>query len=212
MTTTYTPQPLYGGAIKALIPNNWIDASTLRQIPDHQELYLSPTTLSTLIYEINEYVPTSTSLTTLTNYTHLLPPSQAQSQSHNQEKQRGQESLDRAAVIYHLHDLLDEGDELDMIIPPTRVTVGKGFEEKGKGRRYTGCAVFKSTSKWKETTTKCWFLVVRLEEQETDLVVWGNVPGGELSGEELRMEEEGMGALVGALGRELKVVEWDLFG
>ena len=71
----------------------------------------------------------------------------------------------------------------------------------------------KSKSKGKETTTtKCCFLVVRLEEQETDLVIWGNVPGEELGGEELMREEEVMGGLVGELVRELEVVEWDLFG
>ncbi|RAL03758.1 Ran GTPase-binding protein MOG1 [Aspergillus ibericus CBS 121593] len=173
--TTYTPQPLYGGAIKGLIPENWIDASTLRQIPDHQELYLSPTTLSTLIYEINEYVPTNTSLETLTQYPHLLPSTQQPSQTPEEEK----EFLDRAAVIYHLLDLLDEGDDLAILAPPTRVTLGgRGME--GRGRGYMGCVEFRSKSRnGQGIGTKCWFLVVRLEEQGSDLVVWGNVPGGD---------------------------------
>jgi len=33
---------LYGGAAKCLMPVGWIDASTLREIPDHQEVYLHP--------------------------------------------------------------------------------------------------------------------------------------------------------------------------
>ncbi|PYI02640.1 Mog1p/PsbP-like protein, partial [Aspergillus sclerotiicarbonarius CBS 121057] len=177
---------------------------TLRQIPDHQELYLSPTTLSTLIYEINEYVPESTSLETLTQHTHLLPPTQSQAQ----EKARATESLDRAAVLYHLLDLLDEGDHLDIIVPPTRVNL----EKVVSGRGYKGCAEFKS-SRGKGKGTKCWFLVVRLEEQGTDLVVWGNVPGEELDGEGVVEREEGcMEGLIEGLRGELEVVEWDLFG
>ena len=49
--TTYHP---YDGAITLPLPTGYIDASDLRQVPDHQALYLSPTTLTSVLIEINE--------------------------------------------------------------------------------------------------------------------------------------------------------------
>lgn len=65
----------------------------------------------------------------------------------------------------------------------------------------------------------CRFVVVRLEEQGSDLVVWGNVPvkefleRGDVDG--LRVEEGVVGGCVeGLAGDEdgFVVVDWDLFG
>ncbi|ODQ79324.1 hypothetical protein BABINDRAFT_161733 [Babjeviella inositovora NRRL Y-12698] len=39
---SYVKQQLYGGAITTHIPNGLLDASTLRQIPDSQEVFLNP--------------------------------------------------------------------------------------------------------------------------------------------------------------------------
>ena len=46
---------LYGGAGKCLVPNDWIDASTLRQIPDHQEVFVSESGEQSVIIEILDY-------------------------------------------------------------------------------------------------------------------------------------------------------------
>ena len=56
---SYTTRPLYGGAITVSLPSTLIDASDVRQVPDHQEVFLSPTTLTSLIFEINQYVNTT---------------------------------------------------------------------------------------------------------------------------------------------------------
>mmetsp|Transcript_3372 Transcript_3372/g.5540 ORF Transcript_3372/g.5540 Transcript_3372/m.5540 type:complete len:210 (+) Transcript_3372:56-685(+) len=43
-TTSYTTTtPLYGGAIVCDIPTSWKDVSDMRQVPDHQCVYLGPT-------------------------------------------------------------------------------------------------------------------------------------------------------------------------
>lgn len=34
---------LFGGAAKCLVPSDWVDASTFRDVPDHQEVYMHPT-------------------------------------------------------------------------------------------------------------------------------------------------------------------------
>ena len=53
--TTYASKDLYGGAITVKLPQGYIDTSDLRQVPDHQEIFLSPTALTSVIFEINEY-------------------------------------------------------------------------------------------------------------------------------------------------------------
>ncbi|KIY02568.1 uncharacterized protein Z520_01033 [Fonsecaea multimorphosa CBS 102226] len=54
--TTYGARELYGGAMTVQLPVELIDSSDIRQIPDHQEVFLSPTTLTSIIFEINDYV------------------------------------------------------------------------------------------------------------------------------------------------------------
>ena len=36
---SFIERPLFGGAISAEIPSDWIDVSDIRQVPDHQECY-----------------------------------------------------------------------------------------------------------------------------------------------------------------------------
>jgi len=52
---------LFGGAIKANYPEGFFDASSIRQIPDTQEVYLSRNSDDSIIIEILERVPASDS-------------------------------------------------------------------------------------------------------------------------------------------------------
>lgn len=52
----YASKALYGGAIAIALPQDFIDVSDLRQVPDHQEVFLSPTNLTSITFEINQYV------------------------------------------------------------------------------------------------------------------------------------------------------------
>ncbi|PAV23230.1 Mog1p [Pyrrhoderma noxium] len=54
MTST---RELFGGAITAVFPSSYIDASTLRQIPDNQEVLVSPTSDISFIIEVLQRVP-----------------------------------------------------------------------------------------------------------------------------------------------------------
>ncbi|KAK7023718.1 hypothetical protein R3P38DRAFT_2953882 [Favolaschia claudopus] len=49
---------LFGGAITAVAPANFIDASDLRQVPDTQEVLLSPDSSVSIIIEVLERVDT----------------------------------------------------------------------------------------------------------------------------------------------------------
>ncbi|PYH84169.1 Mog1p/PsbP-like protein [Aspergillus uvarum CBS 121591] len=238
---TYTPQPLYGGAIQGIIPQGWIDASTLREIPDHQELYLSPTTLSSLIIELNQPVPNPVAQATL--HAHPLLLSGTSTQGGNAPDQ---ETLNRAAALHHLLDICDPADTLAIIQPPTRVALDKfagdvaayagrvGFTSPLGGGRGSlqqqrpqqqrvvagapgaaGAGAGSSAEQAGTTTTQCWFLLVRLVEQETDLLVLVNVPEKEFlergDAEGLRREIEVGEGVVAELVRGLKIVEWGLF-
>lgn len=48
---------LYGGAAKCMVPSDWVDASTFRDVPDHQEVFMHPHAVGeqSVIIEILEY-------------------------------------------------------------------------------------------------------------------------------------------------------------
>ncbi|KAK7889330.1 hypothetical protein WMY93_024890 [Mugilogobius chulae] len=49
------PHPLFGGALSAVIPPSFTDISTLRDIPDNQEVFAHSQTDQSLIVELLEY-------------------------------------------------------------------------------------------------------------------------------------------------------------
>jgi Ran-interacting Mog1 protein len=218
--------------------------SNLREIPDHQELFLSPETLSNLIIEINQRVSQADALSTFTTLSHQHPTLAAGSGSASSATQ---ETVDQAAALHHLHDLCDEGDTMEVITPPHRVTLPRlGTSPQGSSiNAYRGVASFTTRTNARgerlrepvgttesvadaavggatmngETglisKTTCHYLLVRLEAQETDLLVLFNVPHGEfdkngdargLSREEAVAEET-----VAALVQSLEVRDWGLF-
>ncbi|KAH8435017.1 Ran GTPase-binding protein MOG1 [Aspergillus melleus] len=219
---TYVTQGFYGSAIEGVIPQGWIDSSTLREVPDHQEIFLSPKTLTSQIIEINQRVDTEDALTFHT------PSPSAPSSTHPTA-----DDTDKAAVLYHLHDLCDESDTLNVTTPPQSVALPnlpqarayKGVatltsprtqRRGGQNPGSAGGAVAGSSAEGSLTsTTSCYYLLVRLEEQETDVLVFVNVPreefeaAGDTRG--LAEEEKLAGGLVDELVGRLRIVDWDLF-
>ncbi|PVI07724.1 Mog1p/PsbP-like protein [Periconia macrospinosa] len=53
---SFKPTPLFGGAITVDLPSTYGDTSQIRQVPDHQEVYLDTNGYSGVIFEILEYV------------------------------------------------------------------------------------------------------------------------------------------------------------
>ncbi|KAI4113652.1 MAG: hypothetical protein LQ338_008141 [Usnochroma carphineum] len=56
MTTTCKPTELFGGAITANLPDGYADVSNIREVPDHQEIYLDASGFSSIIIEVAERV------------------------------------------------------------------------------------------------------------------------------------------------------------
>jgi len=50
-------RPLYGGAVGAVIPDGWVDASDVRQIPDTHEVFSDPNSDASIIIELLDLTP-----------------------------------------------------------------------------------------------------------------------------------------------------------
>ncbi|KAL4780246.1 hypothetical protein BJX76DRAFT_351143 [Aspergillus varians] len=224
---TFKPQDLYGGAIRAVIPEGWLDATDLRQIPDHQELFLSTITLSNLIFEINERVSEQTALSALQS-------------AQNQEvldilganPSATPETIDKAAALYHLNDVLDrESDILQIVTPPQQVSVQKlagAKSYKGVAQMTPsaacsnvppsigGAAAGSSAHGGLVSSVSVHYLLIRLKEQNTDILIFFNVPHKEFDerGDPrgLSKEEELASETIDGLIGRLEVMDWGLFG
>ncbi|KAL9131900.1 MAG: hypothetical protein Q9217_000260 [Psora testacea] len=56
MEITFKHVELFGGAIEANLPSNFVDVSDIRQVPDEQEVYLSANGFSSLIFDLRERI------------------------------------------------------------------------------------------------------------------------------------------------------------
>jgi hypothetical protein len=195
---------------------------------------LSPTTLSNLIIEINEGV----------SQEEVLREASTTASSDNDETKaqaaaatpQTQDS-DGTAALYHLRDLCDPEDALDIVQPPQAIEVPKlvsGAFPVPSARK--GVVLFKTLNRnWRSSLSRypqtpavapdgalqltaytCHYLLIRLERQTTDLVIFVNVPHEEfdLTGdtEGLAKADASASRLLDGLVRTLDVKNWDLFG
>ncbi|KAG6708508.1 hypothetical protein I3842_06G083900 [Carya illinoinensis] len=52
---SYSERPLFGGAISSTFSHRFQDVSNIRQVPDHQEVYVDPARDESLIFELLDY-------------------------------------------------------------------------------------------------------------------------------------------------------------
>ncbi|KAK5937603.1 hypothetical protein PMZ80_010223 [Knufia obscura] len=190
MSSQYSRRGLYGGAITVSLPADSIDGSDLRQIPDHQEVFLRQDTLTSIIFEINEYQTpatvdhanaiSSTGSTNLTTTNTSIPPS------------------DSAAATYHLNDTIIEPDYLSPDgIETTSIKLAQPSltafpvylsaatiitPEIDHSAKSTLPVNWQSNPIQKEYQTKTQQLLIRMKEYGTDLCVRVNVPMKEFGG------------------------------
>ncbi|KAJ5082858.1 hypothetical protein N7532_011901 [Penicillium argentinense] len=228
-----TAQDFFGGAIRGVVPQRWIDASNLREIPDHQELFLSPETLSNLIIEINQRVSQEDALSAFTTLSQQNPSLAAANGADSSE------AIDQAAALYHMQDLCDEGDSMQIITPPQQMSLARLTASAPAGTlvsAYKGVVQFKTAPKQRGgqapatnataaaspggagapmSQLTCHYLLVRLEAQESDLLVFFNVPHEEFekNGDAQGLEREKAIAeeTVAAFVDGLEIQDWGLF-
>lgn len=146
---------------------------------------------------------------------------------------------DIAAALYHLRDICDEGDTIQVINTPHPVVLqrfnppvpayaglvsftspkrqrGGAPNTGGAPTSIDGDTAGSSAAGPQLSTYSCHFLLVRLEAQNTDLLVFVNVPHEEfnLQGDPgaLSREEELASNLLGKFVETLEVRNWGLFG
>ncbi|KAL2393557.1 hypothetical protein ABEF93_003235 [Exophiala dermatitidis] len=121
--TAYGLRELYGGAMTVELPVDLIDSSDLRQIPNHQEVFLSPTTLTSIIFEINDYqTPQHYGGQPATSTT----PTSTLSNPNSNLDGTGTTTTDSEAAKYHFTDVITGIDTLAApLSSPQRVRLQK---------------------------------------------------------------------------------------
>ncbi|KAL2139678.1 hypothetical protein VTI28DRAFT_4848 [Corynascus sepedonium] len=56
MPRGFRKTPLYGGALECELPDNFADVSTIRQVPDNQEVYIDKDGFTSIIFDITQRV------------------------------------------------------------------------------------------------------------------------------------------------------------
>lgn len=203
-------------------------------------MFLSPTTLSNLIFEINEYVPRSSpgGLNAVTSGIDVELPTSISIDA---------DSEDVAAAMYHILDICDDDDTMDVIREPKRVPLKRLTASAlgAKASAYAGLVKFTTPRKQRReggtqrlaaaaataeqnaasgstppppdrSTNSCHFLLVRLPDQQTDLLVFVNVPQDEFLVQgntgALAKEEELADEVIGRVVEVLDIQNWGLFG
>jgi len=222
MPLEFTKRDLYGGAIVVSLPTDLIDASDLRQIPDHQEVFLRRNALTSIIFEINEY-QTDDHITIAT--TNTEPTNSASATTPTQPP-------DEQAATHHLTDLIQPPDYLaksslqtastalsrpslaNFPVYHTTATIITPEVDVRAARQSTLPVAWQSNPVQKEYETRTLQLLVRMKEYETDFCVRIDVPlkefdenreGGEM---ETRWAEEVFQQII----QTIDIKEFGLFG
>ena len=193
--TTYTSRDLYGGAITVELPKEYIDASDLRQVPDHQEVFLSPTTLTSIIFEINEFVQKQNDAAAVHfHFKDVIAESD----------RVAQDVSEPTKVMMPNASLKD--------FPAYVLQGGIVSSEVDKNAPSNLPIEWQQSPEMKEQLTRVFQLVVRMEKYETDLCVRINMPMKEmLSREDVAKEEAFAKGMLEKIVESLEVKDFGLF-
>ena len=226
MTSQSTSRPLYGGAMKVDLPSNIIDASDLRQVPDHQEVFLRPDTLSSIIFEINEYLtPAAVEPSTTTTIENSI--------NVNGNDDNNTTNQSTAAATFHFKDVIPPNDHIStpglittsIPLPKPSVSRFPAYHTTGaitspEVDRSTRSALpldWQSDPAIKHTETKAQQILIRMKEYGTDLCIRVNIPmkefgeGGQQS-EAALTEVAIMDQIVERILQSFEIVDFGLFG
>ncbi|KAI4284583.1 MAG: hypothetical protein L6R38_001284 [Xanthoria sp. 2 TBL-2021] len=194
MTTTFKSTELFGGAITVNFPASYADVSNIREVPDHQEIYLDASGFSSVIVEIAERVS--------------HPPTDQEALRFHFEDIVDEHDTSRiwhtnVAQLPHLPSNTPCYTLLATTTPPPATN----------GNVHTKTPSF----------TAVMLTLIRLVAQSTDIVVTINIPHipghQEPSDGEVNFEEGKFGSLVeegvkirDEVWRSLEVRDWGLFG
>ncbi|KAK4074178.1 hypothetical protein Trihar35433_3652 [Trichoderma harzianum] len=201
MSSKYRSTPLYGGAITCDLPKHFADVSKLRQVPDNQEVWIDKDGFTSIIFEITERVG---------------------------EPGSGPE-IDGRAMTTHLEDMV--GSDINTVkiwnTAETEFSRMQEGENRLKHPAYTLIATqtpnagHSSDQSSAPDFTALTMTLLRLEEQDTDILITINVPHirGEYDAEEVDLELGKQGKLIGdaveiaaRIWETFVIKDWGLFG
>jgi len=190
--TTFSSTPLFGGALIVDLPSKFADVSTIRQVPDHQEVYLDKDGFTSIIFDITERVGVAGS----------------------------GPAVDGAALTTHLEDIVDS--EIDIVkVWKTTTTQFSRLPEDIPAYTLiaTQTPPQKDNSKSPDFTAIV-LTLIRLERESTDILITINVPHikGEYTEEEVDMQIGKQGVLIqnavefaARIWETFKIKDWSLF-
>ncbi|RYP10348.1 hypothetical protein DL764_000682 [Monosporascus ibericus] len=193
---TFKTTPLFGGALVCDLPSNFADVSTLRQVPDNQEVYIDKDGFTSIIFDITERVGGPGS---------------------------GPE-IDGRALTTHLEELV--GDDIETVrVWNTTPTLFSRLDENIPAYTLIATQSPRPGEKSSERAERPDFTaiiltLVRLERELTDVLITINVPHikGEYDDEDVDLELGKQGKLIGdavdyaaKIWESFKVKDWGLF-
>ncbi|KGY15175.1 hypothetical protein PABG_11959 [Paracoccidioides brasiliensis Pb03] len=220
---------LFGGAIAIDLPEDFLDVSDIRQVPDNQEVFMSQDTQTSIIIEIVE----------------RLEPEKLQLQPNDNSKTNpDQEEVaqDMQAVKAHIHEICEvSGDSYELIsssgpievlkLPNTPAYMAqarilcsvkrRGGEPASVSAAARRVAVSEGIEIDEEITTQpetatltCHLLLIRLKEEETDIIAYVVMPHKELErdgGPVDAKADEIASAILTRLSASFDVMDYSLF-
>ncbi|KAF2395929.1 Mog1p/PsbP-like protein [Trichodelitschia bisporula] len=189
--TTFTTVPLFGGALTADLPPDFADVSTIRQVPDNQEVYLHTTGLTSIIFDITE---------------RIIQPN---------------DSSDEAALCFHFADIVtSSADETRIWADFAPAALAKCRMSIPAFTMFATQHPSAAPSRSPQADFTGIFLVLMLlAAQKTDIVISINVPhmADEYAREDVDLEARKPGPLLGAaiqmrdrILETFEVKHWDL--
>jgi len=189
---SYTSTPLFGGALIVDLPSNFADVSTIRQVPDHQEVYLDKDGYTSIIFDITERVG--------------VPGSSP--------------AIDGTALTAHLEDIVDSDDDVVKVWTTAKTDFSKlPADTPSYTLIATQTPPAKEGSKSPDFTAIV-LTLIRLEKESTDILITINVPHikGEYTEEEVDMQMGKQGILIensvefaSRVWETFKIKDWGLF-
>jgi hypothetical protein len=188
----YTSTPLFGGALIVDLPSTFADVSTIRQVPDHQEVYLDKDGFTSIIFDITQRVGGA----------------------------GDGPAIDGAALTAHLEDIVDS-DEDTVKVWNTSNTQFSKIPEGIPAYTLIATQTPPPTPGSKSPDfTAIVLTLIRLEKEKTDILVTINVPHikGEYTEEEVDLQLGKQGKLIedaveyaGRIWETFKIKDWGLF-
>jgi len=192
--TTYRSTSLFGGALSADLPTTFADVSTIRQVPDNQEVYLDKDGFTSIIFDITERVG---------------PPG-------------SDNATDGAALSIHLEEIVDS-DVDTLKVWSTTVTQFSELPEGTPAYTLIATQtppIDQASRKTAPDFTAIVLNLIRLEKESTDILITINVPHikGEYTEEGVNLELGIQGKLIGdaveyaaKIWETFKIKNWGLF-